>query len=239
RSGLDRYAVRLAASTDSGALAAIRIATCCVRARRSASGTTSLTSPISWARRAVSGSPVSRICKAIRGDQPGQRRGPRRAAPNLPLPEGERRGLRGDAQVTALGEQDPAGPRDTVHRGDGRLGHLDVAAELGHEVRRRHGERGLGHLLQVAAGAERLLAGAGEHQDPGGVVLVEAPDPGPRALPPRRVERVASLRPLDGEPGDAALDPVADRLRHRTTPRVSGITPHGFTAADRTRRLWH
>src|ERR1700724_3234404 len=57
RSGLDRYAVRLAASTDSGAFAAIRIAICCVRSRSSASGTTSLTSPTSYARRAVSGSP--------------------------------------------------------------------------------------------------------------------------------------------------------------------------------------
>src|SRR6201999_1874185 len=91
-------------------------------------------------------------------------------------------------------------------------GHLDVAAELGHEVRRRHGERGLGHLLQVAAGAERLLAGPGEHQDLRGVVLVEAPDPGPQTLPHRGVERVASFRPLDGEPGDAVLDPVADSL---------------------------
>jgi hypothetical protein len=57
----------LAASTESGAFAAIRSASSCVRDLSSASGTTSLTSPTSQARAAVIGSPVSRICSAIRG----------------------------------------------------------------------------------------------------------------------------------------------------------------------------
>jgi len=59
--------VRLAASTDSGAFAAIRSPSSCTRTRSSPSGTTSLTSPISQARAAVTGSPVSSICSAIRG----------------------------------------------------------------------------------------------------------------------------------------------------------------------------
>ena len=59
--------MRLAASTDNGAFAAIRSASSWVRDRSSASGTTSFTSPISQARAAVIGSPVSSICNAIRG----------------------------------------------------------------------------------------------------------------------------------------------------------------------------
>ena len=59
--------MRFAAATDSGALAAIRSASSCVRSCSSAVGTTRLTSPISYARAALTGSPVSRISAAARG----------------------------------------------------------------------------------------------------------------------------------------------------------------------------
>jgi len=48
--------------------------------------------------------------------------------------------------------------------------------------RAAHGQRGIGHLLQVAAGAERLVSGAGEHEHLGAGVVVEAPRPGEQAF---------------------------------------------------------
>jgi hypothetical protein len=81
-----------------------------------------------------------------RGHQPGQRRRPRRAAADLHLGDGEPGGVGGDHEVALLGEQEAAGVGDAVHRGDRRLVDDDVAAELRQEVRRRHGQRALGHL---------------------------------------------------------------------------------------------
>src|ERR1700676_3481319 len=151
-------------------------------------------------------------------DEPGQRRGPRGAAAHLHLADRERRVLGGHAQVTALGEQETAGPGDPVDGGDRRLGDVDVPAELGEEVQRRHRQSGIGHFLQVAAGAERLVPRAGQHQNPGAGVVVETPRSGEQAFPYGRVQRVAGLGPFDREPGDAVLHPVADRACHRATP---------------------
>ena len=78
----------------------------------------------------------------------------------------ELRGVRGDGQVAQHVQHVAAADRDAVDRGDDRLG--DVAdqpvqvADLEQAALGRAVVAGLGALLQVAAGAERLLAGAGE-----------------------------------------------------------------------------
>src|ERR1700712_4064824 len=96
-----------------------------------------------------------------RREQPGQRSRPRRSPPDLHLGHREPRVLGGHHEVALLGEEEPAGVGDTVDRRDRRLRYLDVAAELRQEVRRRDLQRVLRHLLEVAARAERLVAGAG------------------------------------------------------------------------------
>ena len=61
---------------------------------------------------------------------------------------------------------------DAVDRGDGRLAQLDIVIGQREHVARRHAQAGLDHLLEIAPGAERLLAAAGEDGDPRGIVRV-------------------------------------------------------------------
>ena len=118
------------------------------RAARPA-GTTWLTSPISWAR-----GRADRIAgeQDLHGDP---RAAPARAAapptasrgPTLTSVTANRACSAATHQVAVLRQQEPAGVGDPVDRGDGGLVHVDVAAELRQEVRRRHGQRVVGHLL--------------------------------------------------------------------------------------------
>src|SRR6185312_2050727 len=122
---------------------------------------------------------------------------------------------------------------DAVDRGDRRLVDGDVAAELRQEVRRRDLQRGARHLGQVAAGAERIVAGAGEHEHRGGVVVVEPPDAVPEPGAHRGRQRVARLRPVDGQPGDPVLHLVGDAHGSATTASTCPVSTAWPTVACR------
>src|SRR6266851_2562203 len=150
-----------------------------------------------------------------RRDEPGQRRRPWRTAADLDLTDGEPGRVGGDAQVTALGEQEPTRVRHPVHGGDHRLGHR---ADLRQEFRRGDLQPGRGHLLEVAPGAERLVTGAGEHEYPGAAVLSEPAEALGQPLADGGGQGVACLRPVDRQPGDGVVDLVPDLVAHAVSP---------------------
>ena len=151
-----------------------------------------------------------------------KRRGPGGASSHLDLGDPELRRGGGHAQIADLGQQETAGEGHPIDRGDRRFVHRDVAAELRDEVDRRDGQPVFGHLLEITARAERLVAGTGEHQDLGGVVGVEGADAVEQAIAHRLVQRVARFGPLDGQPGDAVADLVADA--HCSSPCTTAST---------------
>ena len=131
--------------------------------------------------------------------------------PNLAL-------LDGDHQVAREHDLAPAGQGRTVDGGDDRLGEValgDAAeAALGpHDVAGLAG----GERLQVHAGAERLVPGAGDDDHPAVVVgleLVEGGRESPRDGP---VDGVAGLGPVDGE--DLDVTPAfAEQFGHGGLP---------------------
>src|SRR5207247_157945 len=83
---------------------------------------------------------------------------------------------------------------------------------------------GLGALLLVAAGAERPLAGAREADDAHVGARPGAFEAGDQLVDRARAERVEPVGAVDGDPGEAVLDLVADigELGHgRTLRRAS------------------
>jgi hypothetical protein len=130
--------------------------------------------------------------------------------------------LVGDAEVRPARPLQPAGVGDAVDRGDRRLvqvgpargaedaGALAAGVRVALLLADRHdvltGERG----LEVAAGAERVLAGAGQHAHERVVVLAE-PGPGVLELARRdRADGVHPPRPVDRDHGDWAVLLVAE-----------------------------
>jgi hypothetical protein len=120
----------------------------------------------------------------------------------------------GDAEVAHLRDQETAGEGDAVDRGDGRLGDQNIVADHRHQPARRDAQRRGAHFLEVHAGAEGLLAGAGQDGDAGVLVLLE-PVPGvPQALADGNAERVAAIGLVDRDDRDVALHLIQNCVRH-------------------------
>ena len=190
--------------------------------------------------------------RCARWDQPWKRRRPRRPSPELDLGDGEAGVVGCHDQVAHLGQQEAAGVRHTVDRGDDRLVGVHRAAEVWQEIGRRDSQRRRGHLLEVPTGAEGLVAGPGEDQHGGVLVVAEPLESGPQPLANGSRQRVARLRPVDGEPGDGLISLVADdllrgRVRHglgllqiRSTPpgvRTVGVAETADRAIPRVLRV--
>ena len=162
------------------------------------------------------------------GHQAGAETGVERADPRTVLTE--RRVVGGDGQVTQQVQDVPAADGEPVDRRDHRLGNV-----ADHAVQRVHLEQPalrrpvvarLHPLLLVAAGAERLVARAGEADDADLVA-----DPGPlerqhQLVDGARAEGVVALRPVDRDPGEALLDLVrhVGELVHRPLVLHIGLT---------------
>jgi len=142
----------------------------------------------------------------------------------------------GDAEIDLLGQQKPAGVRVAVHGRDHRLVDLEGAAQVHHEVTRRDREGGVGHLLQIAAGAEGVITGPGQHRHRRTVVDIEAFERLPDAVAGRLVQRVASFRPVQRYPGDPVPQFVGDGLLfgHR---RLLVVCPHQIRSPPPGRRV--
>ena len=140
----------------------------------------------------------------------GDQRDHRRGEPQAHLGEREAGGRAGQRDVARAHQPHAAGPHVPVDGGDDRLGQLDQPAEQGEHAAGALGRPALRGLLpEVGPGAERL-AGVREHHGPdrgvrtgGGQVLAERPDQ-------RGGERVAVLRAVQGQRGDAAVDGVVN-----------------------------
>ena len=128
--------------------------------------------------------------------------------------------LRHDRQVAGeLGFVAAADRHAVQARDDGLAGvqdALDVGAEERHvlPVVARRGDVVLGVLLDVAAGAEGLVAGAGEDDDADGVVEARVAEGGRELFEGAGAVGVVVLRPMDRDRGDEVA------LACRALPRI-------------------
>jgi hypothetical protein len=106
-----------------------------------------------------------------------------------------------------------AAEREAVHRRDDRLEEVVARREAAEARARDRRHAVLGGPLEVVAGGERLLAGAGQDGDPDVVVGRERVPHAVHLLVRRRVQRVHRLRAVDGEPGDVVAALEGDELQ--------------------------
>src|SRR6266567_4690158 len=163
------------------------------------------------------------------GHQAGAETGVERADPRSVLTE--RRVVGGDGQVTQQVQNVPPADGEPVDRRDGRLryvaDHAVQRVDLEQPALRRPVVARLHPLLLVAAGAERLVARAGEGNDADLVA-----DPGPLERQHELVdgacaEGVVALRPVDRDPGEAVLDLIrhVGEVVHRPFVLPRWLTP--------------
>ena len=126
-----------------------------------------------------------------------------------PLGEAEPGARRGDPQVAPQRELEAAGQAPAGDGGDRRLGRGEAG-----EAERAAGGVSFERLerLEVGAGAECLVARAGDDQRAGAVVVREGAEPVVERLRGGAVDGVAPLRPVDGEDGGGAGALVPDRV---------------------------
>jgi hypothetical protein len=134
----------------------------------------------------------------------------------------ERRGLGRDADVAAEGQLEPPGEAVAVDRGDHRLRDLEPLAEPVLDLRPPQlvdapGVRAAVHLLEIGAGAERLVARAGDDRDAERVVAVELLEPTAQLAGRRQVECVHGLGPVQRDPDHGALG-LVENGAHRSSP---------------------
>ena len=206
--------------SDSGACPAIVRASAMVADSISAAGTTWWTMPISRARsgghRLADEEQLARPRGADDLDELLQER-KRHDEADAHQRHAEARGLGGDAQVAVQRQLAAARDRVAVHHGDrGMARALHPLQDLRDAALRVGGAAALAHLAQVHARAEGA-ARAAHHHDPDariGVELVEA-----RAQPAeqRRAHRIALLRAVEGDGGDAVHDLGEDLVGHGFT----------------------
>src|SRR6266516_649986 len=155
----------------------------------------------------------------LRHSQTTDAREPLRAAPARNDPEidlglAEPRRRSGVPKIAGERELAAAPEREAVDRGDRRLRHrLEQAPALVTESTPLLGllDREAAHVLDVCSRDERLLARAGEDDDPRFGVARQFEQPAAQLLEGRPVERVHRLRPVDRDDRDPvlALDPNA------------------------------
>ena len=144
----------------------------------------------------------------------------------------------GKAQARRLpGHDDVAGKRDleataegdAVHRGDQRLPQV-VARDEPAEPAFRHARHAvLRRPLEVVAGGEGAIAGAGENRDPDVGVVGDVVPHTRQLLVGRRVQRVHDFRPVDGDDRDVVALLVADELElHRGSSLPAPRTERAF-----------
>jgi hypothetical protein len=142
------------------------------------------------------------------------------------LGEAEPAGLGGDAQVAPQRQLEPPGQAPAGDRGDRGL-RRDQAGEAERAVvELQPRPEGLDRL-EVGAGAEGQLAGAGQHQHAGVRVVDEALVGGGQQVGGRAVDRVAALLAIDREDGGRATALVGDRIGHGRllVARIFGLDP--------------
>ena len=161
---------------------------------------------------------------AAAGDQPDAR-----------LRQREQRVLRGDDDVAGERGLEPAAHRPAVHRGDDRLVEIEAMGDAGEAVRPVRAAAAGGLHLQVVAGRERALAGAGDDADPQIVARGELVPHGGEFVVRIGVQRVQDLGPVQRDDADPALvlhDAVlvchADG--HSPSPRGRGLGRGGWAA---------
>ena len=103
-----------------------------------------------------------------------------------------------------LRDHPAAGKRHTVHRGDRRLGNGNVVAWHREHVAWRHAELSVHHFLQIA-GTEGFFAGAGQDGNTQGGIMLETIPGGKQALSDIQPKRIAALRPIERDDGDAVI----------------------------------
>ena len=132
-----------------------------------------------------------------------------RAHPSAVPRQPKRRPAGRDPQVAPEGQLEPAGDAPTVDRGDRRLAR-GAPGKAQRSARTLHpgGERF--DRLEVGAGAEGLVAGAGEDQHPRVGVRFEALERLLQRVGGRSVDRVPPLRPIDRHERGVAVPFVAD-----------------------------
>ncbi len=116
-------------------------------------------------------------------------------------------------QVAGQGQAHAAGQREPVHPGDGRLAEIPQVPEQGGHlaaaVVQVEVARPGRHPGEIGAGAEGLVARAGDHHDPCLGIGSDLGQPGPHLGQHRPRQGVATLGPVDREPGDAVGQLVA------------------------------
>jgi hypothetical protein len=126
--------------------------------------------------------------------------------------------------VAGAQQSEPARERMAVHAGEDRQrAFLDLLEQVDHVVP-RPGEvdverRTLDVRLEVGAGAERLLAGPGQHDRPRPRVGGRGSDPASDGRDHRLVDRVAPLGAIEGDPLHRTTPLDEHRLGHAAPPR--------------------
>ena len=199
--------------------------------------------PALGGRRVVEAAQVPHLARPLLADDAGEvgRAEARveRADPRPGLPEAG--GLGGDREVAQHVQHVPAADRDPVDRRDHRL--RDVAdqpvqvADLEHAALGGAVVAGLGALLDVAAGAERLVARAGEDHRLHAVVGPRGAERPDQLLDRAAAERVVPLRPVDGDHRGGALDGVVHVLvvghdHHHDTVAAELFGERGYAAVS-------
>ena len=174
-------------------------------------------------RRVVQPAQVPDLPRPLLADHPCQIGGTETGVEGADLRAGlpEPGGLGGDAQVAEHVQHVPAADGDAVDGGDDRLGdvpdQLVQVADLEHAALGGPVVPGLRPLLDVTAGAERLLPLAGQDHHLHRLVGPRQPEGLDQLLHRPTTERVVPVRPVDRDHPDGPVDLVPDvleRLRH-------------------------
>ena len=154
------------------------------------------------------------------------------------LGQAEAGAVGGDHDVAGQRDLEAAAGRHAVDGGDQRLGAV-VAARDRREARARSDAllavgRRLGRRLEVVAGAERPVAGAGDDRHPGVVVALEVVEDLDQLGVRVRVQRVHPLGPVERHVRDVAALLVDDVVVAHGAGRNFGIGDVSLTRSKTT-----
>jgi hypothetical protein len=141
----------------------------------------------------------------------------------LDLRKAEPRASRGDAEVAAHRQFEPAAERRAVHRRDGRLLHVVDDGDHFHQPRRL---RRLAEFRDVGA-CDKCTPCAGENDRLDACIVARRDDAVLDALPDGLAQRIHG-RIVDGDDGDVAVATHADWIAQDASPEI-------FTSYSRLR----